>query len=359
MWLNQRPVQSRNQTQSPWLASARTDSLGILLPPFAVCLLVALLPPPVRNSSLSPWTWLLLVVCIDVAHVYTTLFRTYFHPTGRLKYRRQLWLIPLVGFWVSAALHAYDPIAFWRVLAYLAVFHFIRQQYGFLRLYSRHEQHRPPWTRVLDAAAIYAATLYPLVYWHLSGNRSFVWFLEGDFFPLHYPLALPFAQLAWLCILGSYFLKEIFFCYQEKALNLPKQLVLAGTVLTWYLGIVVWNSDVAFTATNVVSHGIPYATLIWIRNQQEKKSTPATLLGWRATLVGIVGVSLLAAILEESLWDVWVWQDHKEVFAFANYLPSFPTALIWVLVPLLTLPQLTHYVLDGFIWRRPKNQITL
>ena len=24
-------------------------------------------------------------------------------------------------------------------------------------------------------------------------------------------------------------------------------------------------------------------------------------------------------------------------------------------VPLLALPQLTHYVLDGFIWRRPKK----
>ncbi|MDX2062624.1 MAG: hypothetical protein SFY70_06155 [Bacteroidia bacterium] len=337
--------------RQPWLGAPWAERLGILLPPFLVCALVAVLPTEVRGGSLPPWVWLLVVVGIDVSHVYATLFRTYLHPTARARLNWLLWLVPALGLVVSVGLYVVNPLVFWRSLAYLAVFHFVRQQYGFLRLYSRHERQRPVWSRRLDALAIYGATLYPMAYWHLSSQRSFVWFLEGDFWALTYPQALPYAQGVWLALLVGYCAKEWVYSRREGRVNWPKQAILAGTALSWYLGIVVWNSDLAFTLTNVVSHGVPYFTLVWLRNRQADGAR-VRRLGWRASLVGIVGLCMLLAVVEEVLWDRWVWADHAHLFPFSGYLPTVSDSAWFLLVPLLALPQLTHYLLDGFIWRR-------
>jgi len=59
----------------------------------------------------------------------------------------------------------------------------------------------------------------------------------------------------------------------------------------------------------------------------------------------------LVAYAEELLWDRAVWHDRSWLFGE----PWDIGAARLVVVPLLALPQLTHYVLDGFIWRRRKN----
>ena len=64
-----------------------------------------------------------------------------------------------------------------------------------------------------------------------------------------------------------------------------------------------------------------------------------------------LGVLWLIAFAEELVWDRAVWHDHGWLFGDAWDVG----ALKLLLVPLLALPQLTHYVLDGFIWRRRSN----
>src|SRR4051794_23844381 len=58
------------------------------------------------------------------------------------------------------------------------------------------------------------------------------------------------------------------------------------------------------------------------------------------------------AFFEEGLWDGLIWKEHFQVFKPFFLLPKIEDSatLTW-LVPLLILPQLTHYLLDGFIWR--------
>ena len=63
---------------------------------------------------------------------------------------------------------------------------------------------------------------------------------------------------------------------------------------------------------------------------------------------------LVAAWLEEWGWDRLVWHERAALFPGPALLPG-PEALA-LLVPLLALPQATHYVLDAWIWRvRPEN----
>ena len=58
-----------------------------------------------------------------------------------------------------------------------------------------------------DDAAMYASTLYPVVYWHahLSSSR-FAWFVQGDFVNVSgYAAAiLPIVKVIWVVALAAF-----------------------------------------------------------------------------------------------------------------------------------------------------------
>lgn len=343
-------------TRQPWIRSAGFDGLWILGPPFLALLVVALLPPAWRTSARLPlWAWVGLVVLIDVAHVYSTLFRTYFDRQRRQRYRTLLWVVPLGCYAAGVALHGLGGgLWFWRVLAYAAVFHFIRQQYGFLRLYSRQETASRR-SRFLDTVLVYAATLYPLLWWHLAPPRHFNWFVEGDFVQRDWPLGRQLLTGLYLVLLTAYCLKEAVQWHRSGRLNWPRNLLLLGTAASWYVGIVLFNGDLIFTLLNVVAHGIPYLALVWTTSQPAP-DVPAARRHWWQGRYGValfLGVLFGLAFLEEGIWDGLVWHEHAAVFGWFQQLPPVSgSGLLALLVPLLALPQATHYVLDGFIWRR-------
>ncbi len=337
-----------------WIKSRRFDIPYILLPPFVSLLVVLLLPAQFRHTADMPVAvWCVLLLCVDVAHVYSTLFTTYLDK-ARLGRHKALFLwAPVACYVAGALLYAAGALVFWRCLAYLAVFHFVRQQYGFMRRYSIAEAQHPA-GKVLDTLTIYAATIYPLAYWHLTPGRNFNWFVDGDFFTFHADTVKQISGWVYTVLLATYAVKEAYRGVMRKFVNIPKNLVVAGTALSWYFGIVVYNGDVAFTLLNVVSHGIPYMSLIRAAPPKPAGIKPAGSRTIRYSLWAFLGIIIGAAYLEEGLWDGFIWRDHPAVFALFSGLPVLagnPTALIF-LVPLLSLPQSTHYVLDGFIWRR-------
>jgi hypothetical protein len=307
------------------------------------------------------WAWFVLVLLIDVAHVYSTLYRTYFDKETFSRQKNTLLLIPLVGWIFSVLIYSMDDMLFWRLLAYIAVFHFIRQQYGFMRIYSRKEQSNYL-SRLIDTVAIYTATLYPVIFWHLQTDRNFNWFVKGDFYYFQSGWLSSLTAVAYWVIIGVYLLKEIVVLVKQGTINLPRNLVIAGTFVSWYFGIVFFNGDMAFTLLNVVSHGIPYMALVWIYGRKKYHATPVKAPSKIYLLFTGYGVFLfllvvfLLAYVEEGIWDALVWNDHGELFGFFSFLPKVTDKqLLSFLVPLLALPQITHYIVDGFIWKITKD----
>ena len=128
--------------------------------------------------------------------------------------------------------------------------------------------------------------------------------------------------------------------------------IVASTAATWYVGIVAFNSDFAFTVTNVVAHGLPYLALVWLYGRR-KWIAPTSWRTWlyRPALLWVfVGVTILLAYLEEGAWDLLVWREHASLFGGWR-LPTLPDEMLAVIVPALILPQATHYVLDAWIWK--------
>jgi hypothetical protein len=251
--------------------------------------------------------------------------------------------------------YAVDPMLFWRVLAYAAVWHFVRQQYGFLALYRHRAGERSRVEGWLDRALLYAATLYPLLYWH-THPRRFVWFVEGDFATLSAASIVRAAAAVYALLAVAYVVKEAVLAACGRSPSAGKSLVVFTTALTWYVGIVHYDSDYAFTVTNVVSHGVPYVALVWVYCRRKWARSPTgSWIRWISEprrIAAFVGVLAVLALVEEALWDVLVWGDHPGVFGGRNHAPMMlDSPLLPFVVALLALPQATHYVLDGFIWK--------
>ncbi|SMC79292.1 hypothetical protein [Chryseobacterium sp. YR221] len=339
--------------KQPWIHNAKTDWWLILSPPFLILLIIFLFQKQIQEleSSYSFYTWLFLIVFVDVAHVYSTLFKTYL-VKGQVQKRKLLyWGIPILSWLLGIALFQFGNLTFWSVLALVAVFHFIRQQYGFMRIYARFEPDN--WSKRIDEVAVYAATIYPMLFWFKT-PRAFTWFVSNEFsWFKKLPDYTGFITVLYVAILIIWISKTVFDVVKTRKLNIPKISLITGTYLSWYFGIVYFNDDLIFTFLNVISHGIPYIALIYIREIKQKDNEQLNRLLIFKSVTGIflfVGVILAFAFFEEFLWETLVWKEHFSL----NFIIS--ETILPFLIPLLAVPQLTHYLLDGFIWRTPKNK---
>jgi hypothetical protein len=348
-------------TRSQWLVSARFD-LALFVAPALLSIAVLWASPAslVAQRDLPVWAWVLLIPLVDVSHVYASLYRTYFDAAEFQRRKTLYCAVPALSFLAATIAYSVDAPLFWRLLAYIAVWHFVRQQYGFLALYRQRGGERGAYGARLDAALLYLATLYPLLYWHTHLPRRFVWFVEGDFLPIAAPGLASAVGWLYAAVAGLYVVKEGAKLLAERAPSAGKNLLLLATALAWYVGIVEYDSDYAFTVTNVISHGVPYVALVWIYCRRKWSEPHAR--GWLRVIsqpgwvVVFVGVLVVFAFCEEGLWDLLVFGDHPAVFGGRNHVLSLADSpLLPFIVGVLAAPQATHYVLDGFIWKMNGN----
>ncbi len=341
-----------------WLFSRKKDFGILYLPVWIIWILLFLLPNATLHSELPLWVWVVFILGIDVSHVWSTIFRTYFDKQEFKRHKTILILAPIFAFIILLGIALESSLYFWRTLAYLAVFHFMKQQYGFFALYSAKTKSFNKHRFLNDKWVLYTSMLFPVLFWHFT-DRNFDWFLAGDFFSFNYQLSEQLQNvliIAYWGILLAWFIEEIHLI-KTKAIKLSygRMLWMGTTAFNWFLGIIWFNSDVAFTLTNVVAHGIPYIALIIIY-QNAKRSTKNTLLYKNAFITGasILVFSFLFAFSEEYLWDMFL---NREKTAFFNSIFQYRfdsltnEKLQSLLLVTLSLPQVTHYILDGFIWK--------
>lgn len=337
---------------SPWLFSRNLD-LSVFLGSAVVSLLLLAVGwrLGILNSESPDWTWITAVLLIDVAHVWSTTFRVYFDIE---EVRRRFWLyllVPVSGYLLGVALYSEGELVFWKALAAVAVFHFVRQQYGWVALYRRKLKETNNLTWWIDASAVYLATVYPLAFWMTRLPRNFEWFVQNDFFALPALVEQVLFPL-YIASLLIYFGKSVYQYATTGFYNIGKDIVVATTAICWYVGIVFFNSDYAFTVTNVIIHGVPYFALIYIYARARRETAGRVYRTLSHNWLIFLATLWALAYVEELLWHRGVWHEKGWIFG-ADW--DWTNLKIY-LVPLLAVPQLTHYVLDGFLWRRKNNE---
>jgi hypothetical protein len=335
-----------------WLFSRNIDLTVFLGSAIAALLLLAIgWQMGILDGESPDWTWISAVLLIDVAHVWSTSFRVYF---DKAELKRRFWLyllVPVFGYALGVALYSEGSLTFWKVLALVAVFHFVRQQYGWVALYRRRLGETSRWTRYIDAAAVYLASIYPLAFWMTRLPRNFEWFVQNDFVSLPTIVETVLFPI-YVATLTTYFGKSIYQYLTTGFVNIGKDIVVATTAVCWYVGIVVFNSDYAFTVTNVIIHGVPYFALIYVYARMRRETNGPVYRTLSSNWLVFLATLWALAYVEEMFWHRGVW--HEREWLFGGDWEWSRTVQTFV-VPRLALPQISHYVLDGFIWRRKSN----
>src|SRR4051812_43509159 len=100
-----------------WLFSRGIDLTVFLGSAVAALLLLAVgWQMGVLNGESPEWTWVMAVLFIDVAHVWSTSFRVYFDWA---EFKRRFWLyllVPVSGYGVGVALYSEGQLVFWKAL---------------------------------------------------------------------------------------------------------------------------------------------------------------------------------------------------------------------------------------------------
>lgn len=325
-----------------WIVSPAYDLVWFIAPGVVPALVALSLPP---ELDLGLWGWLVLVVGVDVAHTWATLYRAWLDPITRRERPGLLWGAPLAALGATSLLHAAAPAWFWTGMAYLAVFHFVRQQQGFAALYRARAGVSPRdlGSRV-EHWTVAMSCLFPVLWWHASLPRRFAWFTETDFVPLP-PWVIPPAAVITAALFVAWVATRI------RGPAAPgRDLWVVSTGLTWLAGIVLTNGDAAFTLSNVLAHGIPYFALVHhVGRRQWAEGAGALSPRWFAPagLAAFLALPVGLALFEELIWDGLVWREHF-------FAPTERTEwLVSLAVPVLAAPQVTHYLLDGFLWKMP------
>jgi hypothetical protein len=332
-----------------FLRSPAFDLGWFVLPGVLAALVGVLLgvldPEPASADSLL--VWIAGVLLVDVAHVYASLYRTYFDPVARRIHRKRLILAPLLCAWLGFLLHLESPLLFWGAMAYVAIFHFIKQHVGFALLYVR-AGGEGRLDRRLTNLAVWTGTLAPVIWWHAHLPTSFAWFMPGDLLA-----GLP----AWVGAAALWLELPVWLVFLARRLDLARRdranpmvpLLAVVPAVCWHLGIVVFDDDRIFTITNVFLHGVPYMALVWLAGGRARVQDRFPRAGSLAILAGFYGLLLALAVAEETLWDRLVWHDRPELFGAAA--TELHPVLVAAVVALLAVPQATHYLLDRWIWR--------
>ena len=333
----------------PFLRSPAFD-LGWFVLPGLLAAIVGLAlgildPRPTAHDSLL--LWIAGVLLVDVAHVYASLYRSYLDPVARQRHRSRLIAAPLLCAWLGFLLHLESPLLFWGALAYLAIFHFIKQHLGFALLYARAGDESPA-DRRLISLALWTCTLGPVLWWHANLPTSVAWFMPGDLLTGLPPIVGTLALWAQLPVLLGFLARRLVLARRGRANPMVPLLVLVPAAC-WHIGIVRFDDDRIFTITNVFLHGVPYMALVWLSGGRDQVAARLPRSGPLALLAGFYGLLLALAFGEEALWDRLVWHDHPQLFGTSS--GELHPLLASIVVALLAVPQATHYLLDRWIWR--------
>ncbi len=344
-----------------WLVSRRFD-LGMVLTPAAAALVSLLLLG--TGPEIPLWAFLLLIVAFDVAHVWATIYVTYLDP--EVWRRRRLLLIgtPLVALFAAFRLHQHSPTLYWTILAYVAIYHFIKQLWGMVALYKARAGERSTFDYYLDRWTLWVGALGPVALWHASPSRQFDWFNAGESFiaPIDPALAPDI-----VFIMAGFALVYVGRQVQQRArFNVGKNLWMAASWVSWSVGIGFSDHPLVSAAFLNLFHGIPFIGLVWHRCSHRADDSPCEPPGEPAAdspddpagrpwfsrrWFWFYAPILILAVAEESLWDALVWKEYLPSIIGPSIGGELSEIALSAAVAVLSVPQIVHYYLDAWIWR--------
>jgi len=359
-----RPGSRLEKPQQNWVLDPLQDSLFILAAPLIVLVLAV-----AAFLALSPSQATALILGIHivftVAHHMPTFMRIYADVELLRRFRWTLLLAPVIpmsfslgvlgfinykGYPVEYFLYMYLMLALWDP------WHFLRQHYGFMRIYDRHNAAPRRAAARMDLMLCVSAFIFIML-----ASGSWVPEILADLFnsaQLPFLMAVSAQTLAVMiklsglaaALAATVYGVYLYWCWRHRYFVSPAKLALAASTFgvmylaytpnSWILSLAPgWSFKVGFACVGIV-HMTQYLAIVWRYNRNLAARAGRARAGWLRTLhvrggwlagAGYVAFCLLYGDLITTKFD-------------SRWLMS-------VLLAVGFTSTLTHYYFDGFIWK--------
>ncbi len=348
----------------PWMHSWYGDSLGFFLIPLAFLLLALFSFPPFGNigpHSLSRVIFWVLV--IDWAHIFAQWHRIYCNP---LESKQAKWiyplsylaLIPLVALYFQ--LSEIDHVE--KFLIYFVIYHFIKQHFGFIRIYSKTDGQKSKFESYTETALIYLCMWTPVFYWHIDfPKKDFYWNLHFLRNPVTQNIFYP-AIIAYGFCLIAYVIAEYKRTIRNQMFNWPKNLALGLAAFGWGLVSIMVESKILIFFTVVLVHDLSYIFLVWFTGRRDEKllNKKISWYSWWSVpgfswfLFSIVLMGQLTMALHGRVGH----NLDRDWLIVGKIFGGIPFSEGWwqnVGLALFYATQAHHYFIDKYLWKKEKD----
>lgn len=280
--------------------------------------------------------FLFIVVFVDSAHVYSTFWRTYALKEERSS-SQSYWIVPTLVF-LGALIWAVLKVPyFWAMVVYFTYFHHLRQGQGITKWYMKiNQKFRPEMIKIF-----YALLLIPFVTFHFNDVIPLALYNRNDLFFLNKPEWLIYGKgltyLTWTLWLGL----EIKIYTQEKKIEINRilsMLVPAAVHVKCFL-YPVTAEGVIFPL--LLLHGLTYFAVMSFSLQ---KLRPQKFANFSKSLLFVVGFGAVFALVES--FGISEYVNLNNDYLKNDFLDDK------LLLAIFVTPTLTHYILDGLIWKK-------
>jgi hypothetical protein len=211
----------------------------------------------------------------------------------------------------------------------------------------------------MDSLIWWTITWFPMLYWFSNlDTRNYIWFFEGEFIKLPSEI-FPFWWVIFIILLFVYIIYEFFRIFTWKKVNLLKYVYIFVTFFIWFNGIVWNNSLLIFAFWNVLLHGLNYFWIVYLSSKNKLKhwnyeTSKFIKRIMSYSIISFVFLLLVIATIEEYLWDQLFRNERWDFWWTTFYnIPDHLNIIVYAfIIWLLALPQLTHYFLDAYIWKK-------
>lgn len=298
-------------------------------------------------SSPPYYFFLLGWLIVDGSHVYSTLLVSYMDRTIFQNLKWVLILTPLLLYVLTSSLFYFgQEQVFAYFLAYLAMIHFIRQEFGWMKIATRLDAEAPTWLNHVDKIVSYIMTIAPMMWFMRKANSGF-WYKSGDLFLVPDDIAYYGFSLFWPAVI-VFLAVNGYHTYKTQTFNLTKFLVFINTFFGWYIAKTQTANIYLAVWLVIFHHGIPYYFIVFKTEKisgKYKLKEKLKFLHLPILYLSCVGIFYL--FMTNSCCSSAV--------GFLKTQGNLIKALVLAIAPV---PQMTHFILDGFIWKRKRGLVT-
>lgn len=273
---------------------------------------------------------------LDSGHVYTTVWRTYFHKPERERLALYYYL-PVALFVMFFSWIYFEWPLLGAVIIYVTLFHNMRQFLGISKWYQKLNSQYDRWSNYF----LYALCILPFAVYHfrhLPRTGDMYYSGETAFFYPNYTLENYASRIYWLHVFAWLVHEGISFRKQQEWNRLTSVAVPAVVYGTSFL---LTSNEAAVIFPLVISHGASYLAL----NALAMERTQLIRWGKYSLAVGAVfGTALFFGSLE---------------FIFDDFKGDDSSTLTAGISALILTPLFCHYIYDAFLWKRSHPESSL